>query len=428
MDEKHFDESFKNILENSPSFEADEQAIAYMRHRLDEAERRKRRGGGWPWWIAAAMALPFLLSSIFFYQKLQQSQKQENGQTLHLTTQIDTIIHKHVVYHFDTIYTKVYQEVIMEPTFRSTELGQTSNFSLAFPSFYTSGSQNHTGIQGLDHGAYAFHNPLLDWNLEKSLKTEDGVAEAEELDWSKLTSIGTLPLGLIRVPRKYYWNTGVANDWPKPDAVQIEPKINPIYYFMPTGFKMGIHSSPLNFINLPNKSTNGLGYGIAAELQFGKHVSMRLGGELLKINFELKNEADFSAFPPIDPENPNDELKELYGNLNYLQIPLSFQYYFRPEKTLRPYLEAGIIASRPTKQSFRYEFIGAGGEYYLNQSIDNTTFSINNLRAAMGFEFLLWKNIYANVEGFYHYNFEQFKGPILQLRYWGVDLGVKYEF
>lgn len=433
MDEKHFDESLKKILENAPSFEVDEQAIADMRHRLDEAERRKRSGVGWPWWLAALIALPFLITSIFFYLKLQKYQDQVNGETLHLTQRIDTIIEKHVVYHFDTIYTKVYREMILEPEYVSRNdlgIGQMDR-TLGFWDI----GKLRTGPAGLydrtkselwQEWNYFNNNPLLNWRKEAN--SGNATESSEELDWSQLTAIGGLPLKPLQLPREYYWNKGVENDWPKPDSTQTKRKINPVYYFMPTGFDLAVHGSPINFVKLPNKSINGFGYGVAGAIQFGKKVRMRLGAELLKLDFELKNDSDFTIFPSIDPENPNDELKELYGKVNYLQIPLSFQYYFRPEKSLRPYLDVGMIASRPTNQSLRYEFIGTGGEYYLSQSFDNTAFSINNLRTALGFEVLLWKNFYGNVEGFYHYNFEQPEETLLQLRYWGLDLGMKYKF
>lgn len=147
----------------------------------------------------------------------------------------------------------------------------------------------------------------------------------------------------------------------------------------------------------------------------------------MSMNFELKNSDRFNQFPIIDPIDPTDRLYELKSRLSYVQIPVSFRQRFRGDKKLRPELSFGLVAYRPLSQRFIYEYLNSSGEYKLRSSFNGGTFSIDNIRLGLGFEYTLWKNVSIRPEARYQRGFSLHTSQYFKLSYWAFNLGIQYK-
>jgi len=205
--------------------------------------------------------------------------------------------------------------------------------------------------------------------------------------------------------------------------------INPLWYFVPTGFQIGFNWNPVGIAKLPNANNKVKTIGLSGEIEFTKNTRLQIGLEYLSVPLSAEAPEEFSQFPTITPNNPDDILKELYGNFTYLQVPLTFKYVVQPAKKWSPTVGIGMITRLPLKEEFQYEFVSIqGGEYTNNQPLNEGSFSISNWRATAGVDYNFYKNYTLQVEGFYNHQFGDNPNTYFNLRYGGLNLGLKYKF
>ena len=429
MEDNYFDEKFKNILENPPEFEPGAEAIADMHRRLDGRQDPRRRWLIPLWWLIPLLLLPFLIGNIFFFIKYKNLNQKLNDITLH---QQDTTNRNFVTYHYDTIYTVIYQDSIVKRYYeQKITLPQTFDFSY-FPNY-----SSPFGLYGKPGSGFNTYNPqpfaFHFSEVRNRLWREQNLLDPEEeggipAGWSKepLADIDGRPFRGLKLPKRFldYKSLLEKSDWEYP-----EPKVNPIYYFSPQGASVGLSGMPVVVGQGTTASYNGTNLGITAALSFREGIELQVGAERLAIGFELKETSTFEDYPILPPDDPMDILKEIYVDFTYFQVPIVFKKHFRLEKNFRPFFGVGMVAQRPLKQQFRYEYIGGAlGEYKKNQSFSEGDFSINNIRGSLGAHYQLGKRISAQAEGVYQYGFDQGIGEYFPLRFGALNLGLKYHF
>ena len=57
-------------------------------------------------------------------------------------------------------------------------------------------------------------------------------------------------------------------------------------------------------------------------------------------------------------------------------------------------ISLGLVAYRPLQQRLIYEYIDGTDEYTLENTFKNGSFSVDNLRVALGFEYSLGKHFF----------------------------------
>ena len=431
MEDNYFDEKLRDIFENPPPFEADEVAIADMKRRLTEGQTKSHRGIAGLWWLLPLAFLPLLLGGFFFhnkYQNLNQKLDELNIQLTHF--QQDTITKNYVTYHYDTIYKTIYKDVIIERHFEKSvvpppHLGGFYNPYSTAPNLSRSPLTDFLRSGGLGNFGQKGFNSQNPFFQNESLLPEN--SDEQAADFFKNYSpenIGLLSLKTIKPYTRFNNLEEKLNDAEWETA---EIKANPISYFIPKGINVGGNYMPEIRGKADTKTYSGKNFGIATSIEFHKGVELQIGLERMGYKYELKDPATFVNYPTLPPDNSGDFLAELKVNLSSLQIPLVFKKYFRNKKDIKPFVGVGIVAQKPLKQKFIYEYInGAIGEYKLNQTFNEGEFSINNVRANLGVRYHLSDHFSAQTELLYQHGFDQGVGEYFKLRYFGWNVGLRY--
>ena len=149
-----------------------------------------------------------------------------------------------------------------------------------------------------------------------------------------------------------------------------ENNVDPLFYFVPIGIKAGANYAPFVRVNADNSSGGNL-IGINTEIQFIKNTSLLLGVERINAQIKISDDdpAGFDKYPIATPNEPGDILHELKGDFNYLQIPVGIKKSFLNKNKLKPFASLGLVALRPYKQAFVYEYINGTGEYKLTSNL-----------------------------------------------------------
>ena len=451
MKEFNTDDLFKKILENPPPMRPDMEALEDMNRRLD-AVKDKRKGVLW-WWLVPLLLIPLLFSSIFFYFKFKNAKQEIFELNLQLTdnqqiTKKDTLTQSITIYEYDTIFNTIYKDVYVNKKYEETaiQLGNTegyfSTLASTIPNKYSLCESVAEGLNTFDKSSFQpsqlelLKNGKVIALNEIALILENGKASSEsnssntQLDRKEFTTLSA-------VEKLNFLNNRFQYDYPLPPsdhflnlATKTErDKINPLWYFVPTGFQLGFNWSPIGIAQLPGSNNNVKTIGLVGELEFTRNTRLQFGLDYLSVPLQAESLEELNLFPMVEPNNPDDILREIYGDFTYLQVPLTFKYIMQPDKKWRPTIGIGMIARLPLKEEFRHEFISLqGGEYTSNQPINDGSFSIANLRGTLGIDYNFYKNYTLQVEGFYNYQFGENTNPYFNLRYGGLNMGLKYKF
>jgi len=247
---------------------------------------------------------------------------------------------------------------------------------------------------------------------------------------ASLEKIAILPPSMVYL--QFPFNPFLSDDMMVPVPIsekKQKKRINPLLYFIPTGLSVGISYSPVAYLSdIPGNSPKSHLFGLSAQIKFVRNFRMTLGLEKLNVTFTTENPADFSRFPMIEPNDPMDQLRDLHGELEYLQIPIGFRYQFKENKKFKPFIGAAMIARTPTQQKFKYEFENPTEEYKLEQNFKSHPFTINTVRASVGFDYNFWKKFNLEFESIYNHDFRMNSFEYVKLKYFGLKFGLHYDF
>jgi len=179
-------------------------------------------------------------------------------------------------------------------------------------------------------------------------------------------------------------------------------------------------------------SMNGEGheariFGIATELNFGKHLSFLLGIEHLNIRFYLLSTNELSHYPRVYPDDPNDSFFGLTSNFSYLQIPIGLKYSIWKDKKFRPYLSTHLIARKPMYQNFNFSYT-SNQSYFINRSFNSAPFVFNSIRQTVGLEYTWRQNLVLKLEAGFENDFRKSLYEFEQIKMLHLGLEMAYIF
>ena len=432
MDDNYLDKKLKDILQSGSQFEPDAAAMHDMQKRLRVVQPAKKNRYGLP--ILLSILLLFLLSSLGLTYKKQMilsQQVQDLNHQMSQITQQDSIINSHIIYQIDTIYQVVYQQKhVSSPglsvaklpffTYHPTTpfitsnsgqlLGQTLNTDTRW-----SLTKNGLSLLDIPSGSSFF---------ESATQEKQDLPEA--IHYTSLLEPLTGP-SLKKLAGHNSTNPSLLSKIDYDFLTVRKNKVKPAYYFIPSGFTAELNASPLLF---PTHDFGGSAYSFGAKgsVELPQGRALEVGVELLNMDFELKdNPEKFSIFPVANPNDPTDVLHELKGNLRYVQIPVSIRQRFMSNRKFRPSVALGLVAYRPLRQRFVYEYIDATDEYKLENTFTIGSFSVDNIRVALGFEYSLGNRISIEPELQYQSGSSLNANEYFKLRFWAGNIGLKYK-
>ena len=443
--EKHRpeDDLFKKILEDHPQFKPADADIKDMRRRLDQAEASPSQNGILGWWLPLLL-IPFLLGGFYLFNQNHQLNTKINFlQTQIETTKKDSIQKNFITYRYDTIYNVIYKDKIIERQYYKERLGSFSNvdvsvlknldesfrtFAVLPPNVFYDEKQNQTPFKYFTNSSASGNVPFsiiqkFNFYKEKNQNNLDGINPGNIEEYSNT---------FIPVPSltEFLKEKELGTPFFEISEAALDHKgyqRSALDHLRPTGFQVGIQGSPFGFSTInAGKPMNSI--GLLSEIEFGKQLRLQIGARFTKLKFEEKDPLAQANYPAITPDNPGDVVRELYVTLNDLQIPISFKYLLRKDKKWNPFLSIGMVATKPLRQGFGYEFIDNSlSEYSKSQSFGEGVFSIENFQGAFGMEYEITKNIYAEASVFYMHDFKLDVGEYILLRNAGLNLGLKYK-
>ncbi len=448
MEENYIDKKLKGILESPPDFQPDPLAVQDMQRKLNELPRPEKRRSFLPF-LWPLLFLPLFAGAWISYKKYEQLENayhELNKQiTNNQTHTRDSIFIKETIYKFDTIYNVVYKVkyITEEETtknarehfytqspypsllFSSNGLGLSRGLTVQNTG-WSLGDNRNSLFAPLPNSSPFYNNSYLTKNNNSTSSNltnkDEGLANKSSFSFSDPLLLESVPFSFSPSKRK----TGILANLD--DLIEPVPqeRVSRKYYFIPSSFNVGIRTSPSI---LPTHGLGGSGYslGLFGAIRFPRNQRLEVGVEYLSMNFELKDaDAQNSDFPTVPPNAPTDVLHELKGSFSYLQIPITLRQSFRRNKKFQPMVSAGLVALRPFKYDFKYEYIDGTGEYKLPLVVKNGVFSVDNFRVGIGGEYELRRKLTAGFEVHYQHGVSQGEGAYFPLRYWGLNIGLDY--
>lgn len=437
MDNK-FDDKLKNILSNPPEFPVDEGAKSQFLKQLYTLDvvstpKRKTHWGRTMLWLA----LLFLAGGIGYLFSQNQNLKAqllENKQGQNSIV-LDTVIEKHVTVVYDTIYiSKENNLPIGQANYRYTNSERKSDkrqsnnldnyFNAMLPAFFAQKSkvfsedfisntwQNDKA--GNNNSFLAFiHRDGKNNSSDNSDASDISSFEKSSynislLDRDEIIYPQSLESKILTVLQSEYFF-----DY---EAYERKAKKRKRRQMMqPQSFALGIHGGfgkdlSLDFYDV--KQSNYI-LGIDAEIGFGKKLALVIGVNYRRQNFKVDGEYDnqpisLEYFPPITPQDIDDELHEVYWRSEYLEIPFGFKYSFLSDKRIQPYFGLGLMSRKALSSKVTFEYYATGGGEYkaIESGVLSSEFKVNNAWGTLGAQFKLTKNWKFFLEGGYQFDWK----------------------
>lgn len=437
---RHNDNLFKKILEDHPEFDVPKADINDMRSRLNAVENPQRRRGFLAWLIPLLL-LPIMLGmGYLFYQNHQLTLEVQSLQNQLITVKKDTIEQQHITYVYDTLYNTIHKETLIR---RTVYPDKNNSSNIAFSSVLNRFTDSRT-LPFLSENA--FNTPFDKYSSNKNF-TKNLLSKFNN-DLNQLSN----------KPEAINSSLAFANDskskWRTTPILALDKKIsflekeidlleniilkesnitfkkrrkNPLHYMRPKGFLLGISGNPLGVATYSNPYKNNLtSYGLSSELEYNKNIRLNIGLYATQYNKEFKDPTVIANFPAITPNSPTDMIREYYLSLYQIQVPISIKYLFYKNQKITPFIAGGFAASRSAQQSFKTEFItNTFEEYSLAQNFSDGTFSIKNLRGAVGLEYDINSKWAASTEAYYYHDLELDLGEYFLMRNLGLNLSLK---
>ncbi len=437
-----WERNFKDNLENPPPMLPDEGALLDMVGRLDkESDPKRRRGILW-WWL---LPLALTASTIYFFTQYQLLKKQTNKDTnFTLSTEpLPTNENKtltEIVHHYDTIYQQV--EVIRYVdrqrkanaatplSYQWLDLQQKRDLLEALQSapqpYSTTASSTSTAATAAANTLWSSPNRPFAFpqtnllNQQASISPPQLGVTSSNVLLEKLAFLPSIPPSLLTS------NTPLLENELRP-MQDYRDRINPMWYFVPTGFNLGLEIAPELANGLPGEFAAAWQFGASAELAFRQHLRLGIGLRIQQQRFEVKT--DFESYPVAPPEVSTDVLNELYIDIQSLELPVYLRYQWRPDKQFRPFVQVDLLARRALTQGFEAEYVDINGEEYkLSSDAPSSALSVSSGRMGLGVDYW-WRSHWAiRSQIWYQHQWRLPEGEFLQSKGLGLDLGLRYRF
>lgn len=456
-----FNKNMRDILENPPNLQPSAKKMEQMRQKIRAANAPAvaavpTRGFAW-WFVPIALCSAILGGGLVYWLMPkydgQQIETLKQEVAALQESRPDTVFVNNTIYRIDTISKTIYQKEYIERV--------ANNDNVTFKDFLSlkNGLTNTTNSTLRLHELDAFsrwserlsgrgYTPLFgkptggilsnyqDTDSDKyglNLAEKETTLGANLMD-NKLSTLDEIPLltleDIASMNKMRFGFDDLAmytSNTPLPTKLKKSRKyINPLAYFVPTGGQIGLKIGNIGLLNVPNGSSRNLLLGMSGELQFSKNLRLIGGLEKIGVSYVVTNSSFFGDYPTIHPDDPNDQLHEIYVDLDYLQVPIGLKYIFRTDKKMRPYMSMSLVARQAKRQHLTYEYISMFQEYYVARTFKSSPFTQQAWRAGVGFEYDLGKGFNLNVEGMYNRDYDLNVYEFVKLNHWGVQVGVNY--
>ncbi len=431
MEDKYLDKVFQDKLESTQHFDFDETAWDNLAARLEDEP--SRRIIPWQWFAAAGIVLPLLLSSVYLFLQLKQTERT----VAKLEEQVDGLAENIPVENIETKNTLVNKNI------------ETTSISQPVINISVSGFKNETKI--IAKQAIAAMDKTITKQKEFISKIITNNKEVEHKENSTIVNAVNNP---VYGEQSNYLNkivyTSAAIDkrprsnkkiehWIK-EAKVLEVKESnwdkAKVAFIPVGFEVGTAyqtgvtlAQDLSMEQHPYFNNKG----VTGAINFVNNVDLTLGANYSTASFETQTIGQ--DFPHVLPNNPTDIFQKVVVSENRIQIPVGLKYNFGDyDAVFSPFVEVGAIAKKVVQKSHRYEYQPntPGNNFYavlpkpepVSESLEMNTVT-GTIGVTWNPDTRILNNVMLQAEVFTAADIENVDAPVTMV---GVGVSAKYMF
>ena len=440
MQDNDFDKIFKHKFEQVPGAPYSEGNWSELSQRMDAYGRRRRR-----WLIPVLLPLFGLLAggNLFWWQQWRDAEHRFHASMTGTTTvKNDTVIHRTMVYHFDTVYQQV---IYLQPKIALQQASQTSAVPVsATPaSALPSPSASNGAILASESAVPAGQPEAASNILPSDTAQQANSRPATALQQAPPALSGKMPTHDHTLVHKVPPDTSLLSPPQAATAPAVtdtteatpikeqEPATKQVKSALITIGRPRIGASALLGIpNLPDKLSGAvLGGGIRADIAIARNF--RLGAEVAYQQASMKSD-DTEILEELDIKipKPGGDFYLKYWETYFLPAftyALHLRYEFPLNSSWTPWIGAGVQAT--TSLPFEIEFEFENDVNNLEEHIEASSEAETGAPAGMlmaGAECRLKTHLFFGVEGFLLHGLGE--EPGLLDRQFGLKTSLMYKF
>lgn len=457
--ESNFEDKIKGLFDNPPELPVDENGWHTISQKLDTAALPPNERINWIW-VPVAIGMLSLagLAGYFFSQYKMTSERLVEMERIleeknNATTKIiyDTIIQKEFIevsnsnININQNHQKEGSNKIFDPSKMAPQKTTAQYFSTVENKNIGKVTQQVSSANTL----YA-NNNTNQTLINSSLEAKE-IVKTSRVEKFEKTSIEKKSFAFLQ--GKFI--DAVASNQETPETVfdisyaaldlkRKKRRNNYLLAMKPQSFTLGVFAGTgidqsLNFSDL--EQTNYL-YGVNAEIGFGNNWDLIIGSNYRSQRFEVEEEGDnqnnngnLEGFPEVVPQDIDDELEEMSGQLNFLEIPIGFKYTFFTQKRIQPYVGLGFTSRKVLNSSIEYEFEnnntqGSNESYEIKKTnFLSSDFELKDAWGKVGLQMNVFRKWQFFMEGGYQSNWKNDGTSKLDdLKLLKANVGINYKF
>lgn len=439
MQDNDFDKIFKHKFEQVPGAPYSEGNWSELSQRMDEHGRRRQR-----WLTPVLLPLLGLLAggNLFWWQQWRDAEHRFHASTTGATTvKNDTVIHRTVVYHFDTVYQQV---TYLQPKMALQQASQASVLPVSAtpPSALPSLSASNGTILASESAVPAGQPEAVPNSFPLDTAHQANSRPAPALQQTP-PGHGKMPTPDHTLVHKVPADTSLLSPPQAATAPAVtdtteatpikeqEPATKQVKSpFITIGRPRIGASALLGIPNLPDKLSGAvLGGGIRADIAIARNF--RLGAEVAYQQASMKSE-DTEILEELDIKipKPGGDFYLKYWETYFLPAftyALHLRYEIPLNSSWTPWIGAGVQAT--TSLPFEIEFEFENDVNNLEEHIEASSEAETGAPAGMlmaGAECRLKTHLFFGVEGFLLHGFGE--EPGLLDRQFGLKTSLMYKF
>ncbi len=341
----NFFQQFKDNLENQPEPPFEEKDWQSLSQKL-KSKREKRPLSMWLLWCLTPLFLMSILSNYFFYSEMKKAQQK----TASLTSRLDSVFHKTIVFQTDTIYKfhtiyeqdTIYKNIIQKETWVSPNplvFENTQN-----PTQVLEVNSPHDSTNKMIIGKTDINPAMIGLNNNSTDNT---------LNLKGLDKIGPMPTTLVKIKRQQIQPT-----WGLLPIVQNHHKTlrQRIEVLRPKDYSIGISAGLAYPFGDGLSQPSGYSLGVNGEAFFSKNISIWADAQYLQLTYKVDKMSDAIGVPVVPPPSNLFSFNRAVIKQPTLQYMVGLRYHFENQKRWQPYLSLGFGAVTLLPYEVGYEF------------------------------------------------------------------------
>ena len=372
-----FFQQFKDNLENQPEPPFGEKDWQSLSERL-KPKREKRPLSMWLLWCLTPLFLMSLLSNYIFYSEMKKAQQK----TASLTSRMDSVFHKIIVFQTDTIYKfhtiyehdTIYKTKVLKQTWKSPnplvfENAQNPTQVLEVNSPHDSTNKMIIGKTDVNPAMIGLNNNSTD----------------NTLNLKGLDKVSPMPTTLVKIKRQQIQPT-----WGLLPIVQNHHKTlrQRIEVLRPKDYNVGISAGLAFPYGNGSSQPSGYALGLNGAAFFSKNGSIWAEVQYVQLSYKVDKMGDAIGVPIVPPPSNSFNFNGAFIKQPTIQYLAGIRYRFDRQKLWQPFMGLGFgaVTSLPYEVGYEFKNNSLGTVWDIDQTVNRKGTQVGFLMFEGGLE------------------------------------------